>query len=101
MQAGDAFLYHLSEGTDPKLEGEHRLIQDHDCLQPTFGAIHCTALTATEFQQWAPHGSSIVWSTFSNLWLYRATTDVLGARAAGLRVCVGADRSPSGSQFAR
>src|SRR5207248_7459069 len=35
---------------------------------------------------------------FSNLWLYRATTDVVSARDAGVRVCLGADWSPSGSK---
>ena len=39
-----------------------------------------------------------MWSPFSNLWLYRGTTDVLGARAAGVRICLGADWSPSGSK---
>jgi hypothetical protein len=39
-----------------------------------------------------------VWSPFSNLWLYRGTTDVLAARAAGVRICLGADWSPSGSK---
>ena len=39
-----------------------------------------------------------MWSPFSNLWLYRDTTDVLAARAAGVRVCLGADWSPSGSK---
>ena len=40
----------------------------------------------------------MVWSPFSNLWLYGATTDVLAARAAGMRLCLGADWSPSGSK---
>ena len=40
----------------------------------------------------------MIWSPFSNLWLYRDTTDVLAARAAGLTVCLGADWSPSGSK---
>ena len=39
-----------------------------------------------------------MWSPFSNLWLYRGTTDVLAARAAGVRICLGADWSPSGSK---
>ena len=31
-------------------------------------------------------------------WLYRDTTDVLAARAAGVGICLGADWSPSGSK---
>ena len=38
------------------------------------------------------------WSPFSNLWLYGSTTDVAAARDAGLRICLGADWSPSGSK---
>jgi hypothetical protein len=40
----------------------------------------------------------VVWSPFSNIWLYGATTDVLAARAAGMLICLGADWSPSGSK---
>ena len=40
----------------------------------------------------------MIWSPFSNLWLYRDTTDVAAAAAKGLRVCLGADWSPSGSK---
>ena len=50
------------------------------------------------YDEWAPLGGSVVWSPFSNLWLYRGTTDVLAARAAGVRICLGADWSPSGSK---
>ena len=39
-----------------------------------------------------------MWSPFSNLWLYGGTTDVLAARAAGLRVCLGSDWTPSGTR---
>jgi 5-methylthioadenosine/S-adenosylhomocysteine deaminase len=37
----------------------------------------------------------VIWSPFSNQWLYRATTDVAAAASKGLRVCLGADWSPS------
>ena len=54
--------------------------------------------SSANYDEWAPLGGSIVWSPFSNLWLYRGTTDVLAARAAGVRICLGADWSPSGSK---
>jgi 5-methylthioadenosine/S-adenosylhomocysteine deaminase len=93
-----AFVYHLSEGTDPDLVEEYDKIRDEHCLAPGLAAIHCTALGRPNYDEWAPEGGSIVWSPFSNLWLYRATTDVLAARAAGVRICLGADWSPSGSK---
>jgi 5-methylthioadenosine/S-adenosylhomocysteine deaminase len=93
-----AFVYHLSEGTDPKLIEEYDKIRDEHCLAPGLAAIHCTALNRDNYTEWAPNGGSIVWSPFSNLWLYRATTDVLAARAAGVRFCLGADWAPSGSK---
>jgi 5-methylthioadenosine/S-adenosylhomocysteine deaminase len=93
-----AFVYHLSEGTDPKLVEEYDKIRDEECLAPGFAGIHCTALARANYDEWSPRGGSIVWSPFSNLWLYRATTDVLAARAAGVRICLGADWSPSGSK---
>ena len=40
----------------------------------------------------------MIWSPFSNLWLYRDTTRVDEAKKAGVRVCLGADWSPSGSK---
>ena len=98
MNDGDAFIYHLSEGTDASLVDEYTKIRDEHCLQPTFGAIHCTALGQSNFTEWARHGGSVIWSPFSNLWLYRATTQVDEAKKAGLRVCLGADWSPSGSK---
>jgi cytosine/adenosine deaminase-related metal-dependent hydrolase len=93
-----AFVYHLSEGTDPKLIEEYDKMREEECLAPGLAAIHCTALNRGNYDEWAPKGGAIVWSPFSNLWLYRATTDVLAARAAGVRICLGADWSPSGSK---
>ena len=98
MERGAAFLYHVSEGTDPALVAEYDKLRDEDCLKPRFCGIHCTALDDPNFAEWAPRGGSVIWSPFSNLWLYRATTDVAAAAAKGLRVCLGADWSPSGSK---
>lgn len=81
-------------------------------LRPRFCGIHCTALGAGQFEDWeqlveqidgqedveGEENGTIVWSPFSNLWLYRATTDVVGARDKGMRVCLGSDWSPSGSK---
>jgi cytosine/adenosine deaminase-related metal-dependent hydrolase len=98
LAAGVPFIYHLAEGTSPQLVDEFNDMAQHDCVQTDLVGIHCTALGATQFQAWAARAGSIVWSPLSNLWLYRATTDVVAATQAGLRVCVGSDWSPSGSK---
>jgi cytosine/adenosine deaminase-related metal-dependent hydrolase len=98
MDGGNAFIYHLSEGTDPALRAEYDAMGGHGCIAPRFVGIHCTALGEEQFDDWHPRGGSIVWSPFSNLWLYGATTDVAAARARGLRLCLGSDWSPSGTK---
>jgi cytosine/adenosine deaminase-related metal-dependent hydrolase len=98
IEQGHAYLYHLAEGTDPRLLDDFRGLSDNEVLAPKFIGIHSTALGAEQFAAWHPHGGSIVWSPFSNLWLYDATTKVLDARRAGMRICLGADWSPSGSK---
>ncbi len=103
MDEGKAFIYHLSEGTDLKLIQEYELARSERMLHPRFCGIHCTALRAPEFEEWeraagSAENGTIVWSPFSNLWLYRATTDVATAHAKGLNICLGSDWSPSGSK---
>src|SRR5215831_15475133 len=98
LDEGHAFLYHLCEGTDPGLVTDYDNIRDHDVLAPKFLGIHSTALGPAQFTEWHSHGGSVVWSPFSNIWLYGATTDVVAARAAGMLICLGADWSPSGSK---
>jgi 5-methylthioadenosine/S-adenosylhomocysteine deaminase len=98
MTSGSAFIYHLAEGTSPALVREFTDLKDNDCLQPKLVAIHATALGDPEYADWGPHGSSMVWSPLSNLWLYHHTSDVVAARRHGIRVCLGADWAPSGSK---
>lgn len=103
MDEGKAFIYHLSEGTDLQLIGEYELARSQRMLHPRFCGIHCTALRAPQFEEWEREAGSaesgtLVWSPFSNLWLYRATTDVATAHAKGMNICLGSDWSPSGSK---
>lgn len=94
-----SFIYHLSEGVDPKLRSEYQFLRDHECVGGGLIGIHSTALTAADFADWAAvGGGAIVWSPFSNVWLYGGTTDVIAARAAGIRVCLGSDWTPSGTR---
>ena len=98
---GNAFLYHLCEGTDrSRLLKDFEGMRDHDCLHGHFVGIHSTALDDPELGDWANRtkDAALVWSPFSNLWLYGGTTDVVGARAAGVRICLGNDWSPSGTR---
>jgi cytosine/adenosine deaminase-related metal-dependent hydrolase len=100
LKEGHAFLYHLAEGTDPGLIKDYDGLRKNRCLKPRFIGIHSTALGSAQFTQWhtTAKGGAVVWSPFSNLWLYGQTTDVVAARQAGLIVCLGADWSPSGSK---
>src|SRR5262245_43621157 len=99
MAQGRSFIYHLGEGVDAKLRDEFTLLQQHSCVGDGLIGIHSTALTGADFSAWKQlGGGAIVWSPFSNLWLYGGTTDVLAARAAGVRVCLGSDWTPSGTR---
>ncbi len=99
LDEGHAFVYHLCEGTDPRLLTDYDGIRDHGVLELKFLGIHSTALGQPQFAEWhSLAGGTVIWSPFSNIWLYDATTDVLAARAAGMLICLGPDWSPSGSK---
>jgi cytosine/adenosine deaminase-related metal-dependent hydrolase len=96
---GRSFIYHLAEGTAPALLGEFTDLRRARCLHPNLIAIHSTALGAQEYDDWAERGpGTVVWSPFSNIWLYGDTTDVLAARRRGHLVCLGSDWAPSGTK---
>ncbi|CAN5690145.1 amidohydrolase family protein [soil metagenome] len=99
LAAGRSFIYHLSEGTAPTLRGEFEDLRAAECVHPGLIGIHSTALAADDFREWESRGGgAIVWSPFSNLWLYGGTADVMAARSAGIRVCLGSDWTPSGTR---
>jgi 5-methylthioadenosine/S-adenosylhomocysteine deaminase len=101
LAKGNAFLYHLCEGTDPKLlTTDYAGVESHGLLQHKWIGIHSTALGDTQFHQWSTSAKpgSLVWSPFSNLWLYGKTTDIAAAQKNNMRICLGADWSPSGSK---
>jgi 5-methylthioadenosine/S-adenosylhomocysteine deaminase len=99
LAAGRSFAYHLAEGTAPALLGEYTDLRRAGCVHPNLIAIHSTALGAGEYQDWAGRGpGTVVWSPFSNIWLYGDTTDVLAARRHGHLVCLGSDWAPSGTK---
>ena len=99
MAEGRSFIYHLAEGVDAKLRDEFSLLREHRCIGDGLIGIHSTALNADDYAAWRTlGGGAVVWSPFSNLWLYGGTTDVMAARRAGLRVCLGSDWTPSGTR---
>ncbi|HET6737824.1 MAG TPA: amidohydrolase family protein [Kribbella sp.] len=98
VAAGRGFIAHSAEGSDPKLRSEFRLLEDVGVVKPQLVAIHGAALNAEDFAAMRAGNSSLVWSPFSNLWLYGATADVQAAHAAGVRLCLGSDWGPSGTR---
>ena len=98
MADGAAFIYHLAEGTRPELVREFEDLEAASAVGERLIGIHSTALGAAEFGRWGGLGGAVVWSPFSNLWLYRDTTDVVSAAEHGLIVCLGSDWGPSGTK---
>jgi 5-methylthioadenosine/S-adenosylhomocysteine deaminase len=107
LDEGRALVYHLCEGQrGSKVAREFTDVATSGCLRHRLIAIHCCAVGEEEFRQWNVHADlsdgaapgGVVWSPFSNLWLYDQTTDVLAARAHGVLVSIGSDWGPSGSK---
>jgi hypothetical protein len=69
------------------------------CLRRTFIGVHCTSVESAAWNQWStPDAGAVVWSPFSNLWLYGRTTLIPAAIARGVTVCLGSDWGPSGTK---
>ena len=107
LDEGRSLVYHLCEGQrGSKVAREFTDVATAGCLRHRLIAIHCCAVGDEEFRQWNVHAElsdnaspgGVVWSPFSNLWLYDQTTDVVAARAHGVVVCIGSDWGPSGSK---
>lgn len=98
MRRGATFIYHCAEGQPGSIVGrEYGAANTAGCLQGRLVAIHTNAVDPTAYGAWTEPGA-VVWSPFSNLWLYGTTTDVKAASARGIRVCVGSDWGPSGTR---
>jgi 5-methylthioadenosine/S-adenosylhomocysteine deaminase len=103
------FIYHCAEG-----QKGSRVVREFDdlatanCLRERLIAIHCCAVDGNAFRKWKQRAElmndtspgAVVWSPFSNLWLYGRgqTTDVPAARENGIKVCLGTDWGPSGTK---
>lgn len=107
LHDGRVFIYHTAEGQRGSIvTKEFDALDTTLCLQPGMVAVHTSALDASHYDRWRvaaapPAGKptgTVVWSPFSNLWLYGQTMDVPAAQAAGLTLCLGTDWGPSGTR---
>jgi len=102
------FLLHLSEGvTDPSrpddsMARRHFLALEvapgEWALNDRFSGIHAAGLLPEDFDVLGQQNGSMVWSPLSNLLLYGGTARVDAARAAGVKIGLGSDWSPTGSK---
>jgi hypothetical protein len=92
-----AFVVHLGEGIDEKSRAEFDTLKQKGLLHANTAIIHGTAFGPAEFSQMATIGAKLIWSPQSNLVLYGKTTDIKAARQAGVKVSLGVDWNPSGS----
>jgi cytosine/adenosine deaminase-related metal-dependent hydrolase len=98
---GKPILLHLAEGKDERARGHFLRLHlggDRWAISKALVGIHSAALQGNDFDAMAANGGSIVWSPLSNLLLYRHTTDVKRAKAAGIDIALGSDWSPTGSK---
>ena len=96
-----ALLVHAGEGkpTDAAAAREFAMLDKSGdgLLRPGVSVIHGVAFNATDFKRMAKAGVGLIWSPRSNIELYGATTDVSSAKAAGVKIALAPDWSPTGS----
>lgn len=98
---GRCYLHHLSEGINETSRKEFLNLQlstDEWAISRAYAGIHSLALKPEDLEVLARHGGAMIWSPMSNLVLYGETADIGAAKAAGVRIALGADWSPSGSK---
>ena len=100
MAHGAGFIYHCSEGQVGSIVArEFTDVANAGCLLKTFVGIHCNAVSDADWKRWArAEAGAVVWSPFSNLWLYGSTTNIPAAQARGVSICLGSDWGPSGTK---
>jgi cytosine/adenosine deaminase-related metal-dependent hydrolase len=98
MARGSTFIYHCAEGRRGSVVArEFEAVRTAGCLRPQLVAIHTNALQPDAYGAWREPGA-VVWSPFSNLWLYGETTDVPAVRSRRITLCLGSDWGPSGTR---
>jgi len=92
-----AIVFHVAEGVDADSLAEFAWLESNGLLRPEVLLTHATAFGPAELQKMGQAGMALIWSPRSNVELYGRTTDVRAARAAGVRIALAPDWSPSGS----
>jgi hypothetical protein len=97
---GAGFIYHCAEGQPGSIVArEFTDVANAGCLLKTFIGIHCNAVADTDWGRWPQNvAGAVVWSPFSNLWLYGTTTNLPAARHRDVSLCLGSDWGPSGTK---
>lgn len=101
LKKASCFLLHLSEGIDQAARKHFLSLQlpdEHWAITRQLAGIHCAGLTQDDFGVYGQNGGAMIWSPLSNLLLYGKTADIAAAKAAGVRIGIGSDWSPSGSK---
>ncbi|MBX3618072.1 amidohydrolase family protein [Nitrosomonas sp.] len=101
LKKASCFLLHLSEGIDQTARKHFlslKLTNDEWAITRQLAGIHCAGLTAEDFDLYGEHNGAMIWSPLSNLLLYGNTANIEAAKAAGVRIGIGSDWSPSGSK---
>jgi 5-methylthioadenosine/S-adenosylhomocysteine deaminase len=95
----NAFLIHLCEGghEDASAAREFTMLKGRGLLVPGVALIHGVALQPQNFSEMAEHQVNLIWSPRSNLELYGSTAAVAAAKAAGVKIALAPDWSPTGS----
>ncbi len=94
-----ALLIHLAEGGphDASSAREFTMLRARGLLVPGVALIHGVALKPENFKEMAANGVAFIWSPRSNLELYGDTANIAAAKAAGVRIALAPDWSPTGS----
>ena len=94
-----ALLIHLSEGAphDAAAAREFVQLKARGLLRPGVSLIHGVAIVPEGFQYMAANNVGLIWSPRSNIELYGDTANVAAAKAAGVRIALAPDWSPTGS----
>lgn len=100
ISRGAGFIYHCAEGQQSSIVAREFVdAANAGCLARTFIGIHCNAVADADWVRWRSDAAgAVVWSPFSNLWLYGTTTNVPEILKRGVSVCLGSDWGPSGTK---
>lgn len=92
-----AVVAHVAEGVDASAKREFTMLEAHGFLRKGLSIIHGVALQAEHFKKMRDAEVGLIWSPRSNLELYGRTVDIAAAKAAGVKLAIAPDWSPTGS----